>query len=79
MPNPFNRSTVIKYSLNVPVQNAQINIFDLSGIKLRSIPLTIPGYGYVIIDGNDLRPGTYIYNLVVDGQVINTRKMILTE
>ena len=79
MPNPFNRSTVIEYSLNVPVQNAQINIFDLSGIKLRSIPLTIPGYGYVIIDGNDLRPGTYIYNLVVDGQVINTRKMILTE
>jgi len=37
------------------------------------------GPGEVIIPANELKPGIYIYNLIVDAKVVDTKQMILTE
>ena len=79
MPNPFDRETTIAYFLPENTRNAAISIFDISGMKVRSIPLHLTGSGYVIINGSELRAGIYMYILVADGFATEPKKMIVTD
>jgi len=36
-------------------------------------------FGEITIAGNDLTPGMYLYSLFVDGNEIDTKRMILTQ
>jgi len=78
-PNPFTESTRIEYQLQEKVQNAQICIYDLNGSQLRSYPVKPASTGSLIIYGNEFIPGTYIYSLITDGKVIDTKRMVLTD
>ena len=44
-----------------------------------SIPVTERGKTDITVYASDLTAGMYIYNLVVDGQVKVTRRMIVSE
>ena len=37
------------------------------------------GHGTVIVSGGTLAAGMYVYSLVVDGQIVDTKQMILTK
>lgn len=78
-PNPFSESTNIEYYLADIVHNASIYIYDMNGTQLKSIPLHQLGYGNTIISGRELKAGMYMYTLIADGQVIDTKRMILTD
>jgi len=78
-PNPFSESTRIEYQLHENVQNAQICIYDLNGSQLKSYPVNPASAGSLIIKGNEFKPGTYIYSLIADGQVVDTKRMVLTD
>ena len=78
-PNPFNTSTEIKYFLPEGSTNAYIYVFNLQGGLLLSYPLTVNGFGSVIINGSELNAGMYIYSLVIGGQEAETKRMILTK
>ena len=76
VPNPFNSNTTIKYS--IPANNtAMIAVFDLNGKMLLQF-LNLKGAAQVTINGNTLQAGMYLYSLLVNGQEIITKKMILT-
>ncbi|NOY37155.1 MAG: T9SS type A sorting domain-containing protein [Chlorobi bacterium] len=77
-PNPFQNDTEIKYKLAFDVQEAVLYVYDLQGKEIKSYRLTGNGLGNVIIKGNELEPGMYIYSLVVDKQLIDTKRMIIT-
>ena len=80
LPNPFNGSTVINYNLPPSTSNAQLTITDGSGRVLKDVALgTSSGPGQAIINVGDLASGTYYYSLVVNGKLIDTKKMILTK
>ncbi|HXB42312.1 MAG TPA: hypothetical protein VNZ49_17365 [Bacteroidia bacterium] len=54
-------------------------IFDLNGSLKKTITIIAKGEVNVTINGKELIAGMYNYSLIVDGQEIDTKKMILTE
>ena len=77
-PNPFTAQTEIRFSLSEGAQNAYIYIFDMTGKTLKQIPVT-PEQESVTIQGYELNSGIYLYSLVVNGQEIDTKRMILSK
>ena len=78
-PNPWSSETVIRYSLPRSVARADIYIYDLQGAQLKSIPATGRGESQVALTAHDLKAGMYLYALVADGKLIDSKQMILTK
>ncbi len=76
-PNPFSAQTTIRYSLPAGVKNGTIGIFDLNG-RMQQQYNGLNGSSQLIIDGNTLQPGIYIYSLLAEGQEVISKRMILT-
>jgi len=51
----------------------------MNGTQLKSIELHPKGNGSITINGGEFNAGMYIYTLIADGQVIDTKQMILTD
>ena len=77
-PNPWSSETVIRYSLPGDVAKAEIYIYDMQGAQLKSIPAQGRGESQVTLTAHDLKAGMYLYALVADGQLIDSKQMILT-
>ena len=78
-PNPFTENTVIEYTLPETVQTANIYIYDMNGSQIEQIALTERGESSVTVNGGQLSAGMYLYSLIADGKVIDTKRMILTK
>lgn len=77
-PNPFTERTEIRFTLSDDARNAYIYIFDMTGKTLKQIPVDASMQS-VTIGGNELSLGIYLYSLVVNGQEIDTKRMILSK
>lgn len=75
-PNPFANSTQISYSIPENSTSAELNIFDIHGRLMKSVDLTGAGIGQLNIQAGELPTGIYSYQLVVDQQIIDAKKMI---
>ncbi len=78
-PNPWSSETVIRYNLPQSVNRADIYIYDMQGSQLMSIPAQGRGESQVTITARDLKAGMYLYALVADGTLIDSKQMILTK
>lgn len=78
-PNPFKETTIIKYEINDANATAQIMIFDMQGTLIKTISLIKSTNGSVSINGNELKPGMYLYSLIINNKEIDTKRMIITE
>ena len=78
-PNPFTENTVIEYTLPESVQTANIYIYDMNGSQIEQITLTERGESSITVNGGQLSAGMYLYSLIADGKVIDTKRMILTK
>ncbi|MEQ8324988.1 MAG: tail fiber domain-containing protein [Vicingaceae bacterium] len=78
-PNPFNQNTTIEFTLSQEVENAELLIFDMQGTQLDRFVLNDRGQGQLEIKAGALQPGMYLYALIVDGQEIDTKRMILAK
>ncbi|MBR5726680.1 MAG: tail fiber domain-containing protein [Muribaculaceae bacterium] len=78
-PNPWSSETVIRYSLPQTVVSADIYIYDLQGKQLKRIAATGRGESQVSLTAHGLNAGMYLYALVADGTLIDSKKMILTK
>ena len=80
VPNPFNSVTTINYRLADNVKSARICIYNLVGKQLQCYELpAVSGENVVEIRASSLQSGMYLYSLIVDGRLIDTKRMILTE
>ena len=79
IPNPFNTNTQISYYLPTTVQTAYLYIYNLNGIQLKSYTLTLRGVQAVTVYASELPAGMYLYTLVVDNVIIDSKRMILTK
>ena len=77
-PNPFKEQTVIRFSLADDVQNAAICIFDMTGKTIKKMPVS-SGMESVSVGGYELGEGMFLYSLVVNGQEIDTKRMIISK
>jgi hypothetical protein len=76
VPNPFAESTVITYSIPESIQKAQIHFYNMNGQLIQTVELTSRGNGRINVFGSDLSSGTYMYTLVADGKIIDTKRMV---
>jgi len=78
-PNPFSSNTEITCYLPENTRNAVIYIYNLQGVELNSYPLTQTGLNAIIVNGSMLPAGMYLYTLVVNNAIVDTKRMILTK
>ena len=78
-PNPWSSETVIRYCLPQTVARADIYIYDMQGAQLKSIPAQGRGESQVTLTARDLKAGMYLYALVADGALVDSKQMILTK
>ena len=83
-PNPFNPSTTISLSVDVPISDALIDIFDVQGQRVRTIPVgdLQPIEITVTWDGKNehgekLPSGVYFYQLVHSNGKSEAKKAVL--
>ncbi len=75
-PNPFGDGTMIKYFVPENTTNAQIVFYDQFGSQLNTFTISQTGTGQLNVASANLAPGTYSYSLIINGKVIDTKKMI---
>ena len=73
-PNPARTATSIGY--NIPTNNgsAQLQLIDNLGRTVKTIQLN--SSGRINLDLSSLSSGTYTYSLVLDGKVVETKKLV---
>jgi hypothetical protein len=79
IPNPFSQSTIIRYHIAEIYQKSEIYIFTIQGELVKTYLLLDPNKSEIVIKGEELKPGMYLYTLLVDGREIDTKRMILTD
>ncbi len=79
IPNPFQSDTKIDYFVPNGAKKAAIHVYDLQGLQKKVIPLNAKGKASAIIHGGEFKAGMYLYSLIVDGKLIETKRMVLTD
>jgi len=79
VPNPFNETTIIQYSLSDDINNAQILIFNMQGTLIKSYTNLGKTTGEISINGGEFNAGMYMCSLIANGKEIDTKRMILTK
>lgn len=78
-PNPFREKTVIRYYIPKQSTDAKIIFTDMEGTILKEVKISEQGAGQITVYAYDLSNGMYSYSLIIDGNLIETKKMIKIE
>lgn len=75
-PNPFKETTELNYFVPETADDAQLEIHNLKGISLQTFDLT-KGVGSIQLESAEWPAGVYIYYLIVDKEMIDSKVMIV--
>jgi hypothetical protein len=78
-PNPFGEKTTIEYVLPEAAKQATLFIYNLQGEQLKRFDIADKRSKSLELNGNTLPAGLYLYSLLVDGKVVDTKQMVLTK
>lgn len=78
-PNPFTESTLIQCDVAEDVVKADLYVYNMNGEQIAEYTVVERGETSVTIDGGSLNAGMYLYALIADGKVVDTKRMILTK
>ena len=78
IPNPCSNQTAIAYSIKQEGR-VMMNVFDVTGklVKKSEIGYQVAGTHRTELSVSDLDPGIYFYSLELNGNLVQTRKMII--
>jgi len=77
-PNPVRTQTVINYTLAGNYSCAFIRISDITGNIIKTFDIK-SGTGSVSVNASDLGGGLFLYSLIVDDNIADTKKMVVTQ
>ena len=77
-PNPASSSTTIEFYLDANAKDAHIVVCNLNGLQLKEYSVEQYGRNIITINANEFVPGMYLYSLLVDGRLIDTKRMVVT-
>ncbi len=80
VPNPFSVSTEIPFHLTETVSSAYVYVCDLNGklIKKYEIDSNVKD-GSINISAENLADGMYIYTLVANSKIVDSKRMLVTK
>lgn len=76
-PNPFTERTNIRYFVPAEAKDASIVIYNIKGEKIRQLTIEQRGGGELPIEGGSLAAGTYLYQLLINDEIADIKKMVL--
>jgi trimeric autotransporter adhesin len=76
-PNPFDGTTTIDYHITHYSTDAFIRVVTIEGDEVGAYRIEKAGDGKITIAGESLRSGVYFYELIVDGKLVASRKMVV--
>jgi len=79
VPNPFSHETVIAFNLPQQISNAYMTVYDLSGREIKTLPIAQRGKSSIAITSEQLEAGMYIYSIVADGKLIDSKRMVVSK
>lgn len=79
VPNPFARETVVKFNLPAQIGNAYLTVYDLAGKQLKTLPIHQRGSASITITSDQLEAGMYIYSLIADGKLVDSKRMMIMD
>ncbi|NML69264.1 T9SS type A sorting domain-containing protein [Chryseobacterium sp. RP-3-3] len=79
VPNPTKNGTSISYYLPKSAKTASIEVYNISGQLVKSLPLHEKGNGTINLSGSELQSGTYVYSMITDGKVTGSKKMVIRD
>lgn len=77
VPNPAQKSTMVRYNISESAVNAYLKISDAYGKTVKQLALSGKGAGTVNIDCSMLTSGIYYYSIVADGKITDSKKMVV--
>ncbi|WP_336513925.1 T9SS type A sorting domain-containing protein [Pollutibacter soli] len=75
-PNPLTVYTTIAYRLPVAYNKAFVVLYDKLGRKLQEVNISGTTNGNIRVDMSRYASGMYHYNLIIDGKIMKTEKML---
>ena len=76
-PNPFKETTTIHFTLADDAKDAYICIFDMTGKPVKKLSIS-SGTDSISFGGYETGEGMFLYSLVVNGQEVDTKRMIIS-
>ena len=76
-PNPFGKTTSIAVCVPENVKTAFLYVYNLNGNKVAQVDITARGASSVTLSASNLSDGMYLYSLIADGKVVETKRMIV--
>ncbi len=78
-PNPFTMNTLIRCTIPGNFNSATIKVSTITGSEVMTFPVHQTGTNEFTIQSGTLSAGMYQYSLIIDGKMIDTKKMVLTK
>lgn len=78
IPNPFQHESSVDYKIPHNFSSALLQVCDLSGKQLLTKNIK-KSEGTIIFSANELGTGIFVYSLIVDGELLSSKKMVVTE
>jgi hypothetical protein len=78
-PNPFNNATTINFILSSSDKNVAIVIRNMNGAVVKQVNNLQAGKGSITINASELAAGTYTYSLITNGNIADTKLMVITK
>lgn len=78
-PNPFSGETVVKYTLPENIKTANMIVYDLSGKQIASLPISERGSSSITLTSEKLAAGIYIYSIVADNKIVDSKRMVVAQ
>lgn len=78
-PNPFTERSVVNCVIPHDVIDAEFCIYDYNGRQIRKDTINARGNVRIVVERNGLEPGIYLYSIVTDGALVDTKRMVVAE
>ena len=78
-PNPTQKEAIIDFDISVSTKQALVVVRNMQGLEVKRQDIISRGKGNMTIGSNNFVPGVYIYSLIADNKVIDTKKMVIAQ
>lgn len=77
-PNPVTGTASIAYNVMGSFDKAQVQIYSLVGELVQDVNINSP-LGLLMVSADDYNAGIYFVNVIVDGRIHSTKKMVVSK
>ena len=79
MPNPTRSQAIIKYYIPEYATSATVRFFSMGGQVMKEVDINETGQGQLDVDLEKMISGSYMYALIVDGELVDTKTMVIVK